>query len=35
VDNVFDQEYYERADPISYPDPGRSVGVALRWSEIR
>lgn len=33
VENVLDQEYYERPDPVSYPSPGRAVGIALRWTE--
>ena len=33
VDNVLDQEYYERPDPVAFPSPGRAVGVTVRWME--
>lgn len=32
VENLFDQEYYERAEPVSYPGPARGIGLALRWA---
>ncbi|HET9251350.1 MAG TPA: TonB-dependent receptor [Candidatus Eisenbacteria bacterium] len=33
VENVLDQEYYERPDPVAFPSPGRAIGVTVRWME--
>jgi iron complex outermembrane receptor protein len=32
LENVLDQEYYERADPVAYSGPGRALGLTFRWA---
>ncbi len=35
VENLLDQEFFERADPVSYPAPARAIGVGIRWGAAR